>query len=1179
MTDIDTLYETADAKDGTLVVTINGVVLQPVWRAQWRFDVGRVPSATIRVSNPTPLGVDYFDNVTIEAGFNGIVQRVFTGIVLDVRNDEGGCNIECVGKSWALDVPYQDILVALGEITSEAAIISLLDDAGILDYQVDVPAWTMGTVAPQTLRFATFGEAISKIAEVDGCHWYEIPSGQVIVRVVPPIPSLGISREYFSMQLTGLAESYPAGIVAGRPRLRKCQRRTRVRLTKNEVLVRGALVTEEIAPGVESSHDITALVQAPSNYVLNPDGSQAYNDLVFNNELIDTESKGDEVAARLLAEHNRLWVFVAATIDGDPRMALIETHRIEDPGYSGVTSTWFVNGYKTTFSQQDFMTTMDLRGGTGAVSNRDPIADFVWVLERQVIDDREYIVLTVDGRASFDPDGTIASYSWTDNQTPIVTGATSVVTVRADPDAITEPWEVTLTVTDNDGATNSVTKTIALACRDGAVLAFYTAFENNFSASVDGGKNWADNAGADVVSVAASPVSDGVAVYGTSAGTPYLTLNGNQTAPSVVLSGAGSEFKHIWWDTNDPARVWAVTEEARLYRSTDEGATWSLYADLRTELRPKRNWVANRIDTLSRAGSDVVRVFGGDGKGKLMIVSDIGLTTHWSFARIGGELQDDVGGSGPNDLIVFDAAFQDTGELAIILNSTTQTPSVYYTADVFGDGTAWRRATADPAKPQGRWIEPDLETGKFALAFNDTVIYNGDVAAGVMALSVAAAALDVGDAPNHGIWLGRATIGLAGVYVVSAEGTPDGILYKTWDRFASIGKLRPATGFPAVPAGANAKQTSIKAVAALCPELYAQEENADEVVARLDANTWVDLGIDPISLDNNWHLIRLGDNFYRINASGVNVAGGNGILERSADIDNNVWTTAIAKNMITDDGPRSVTIDARGYLWCGTSAPMTEPLRLFRSIDDGVTWHQIITGFEATGFPDQRIIVDIACDPNNPDVIVLAALTPVLPTGKVIVTTDGGSSWVERAGPSIVLADRTYWLKFAEGGRLVGASSIAVEVSDDLGVSWATKLVPGGGAARSAQALIGDPSNRRHLSYSVNETTHQFRVYISRDNGENWELTADAFTTPASGPGLVALGWAAGNQCWSAVFLEDGSLVIGSRPGEEVWRNPDPFRVPVPAWQDWSYNLPSIFPGAGALGQQSLASSRVQMEP
>ncbi|KKM85389.1 hypothetical protein LCGC14_1289550, partial [marine sediment metagenome] len=996
-------------------------------------------------------------DVTIDAGFNGVVQRVFTGIVLDVKNDEQGCNIECIGKSWSLDVTYQDILLVLTNVTSEDAITDLLQDAGILDYQVDVPAWTIGTVAPQTLRFQSFGEAITKIGEVDGCRWYETPSGQVVVQVVPSVPSLGISREYFSMQLTALVESYPAGISAGRPRLRRCQKQTRVRLTKNEILVRGALVTEEIAPGVESSHDITALVQADSNYVLNADGSQAYNDLIFNNELIDTEEKGDEVADRLLALHNRLWVFVAVLIDGDPRMALVETHRIEDPGYSRVTGNWFVEGYNTTFSQQDFVTAANLRG-TGGLTNRNPVADFTWVVERQVIDDREYIVLTVDGRTSFDPDGTIASYSWTDNQTPIVTGATAVVTVRADPAVVTAPWEVTLTVTDGEGATNAVTKTITVDCGDVGVHipGFYVALENNFSTSADGGQSWADNAGSDVVSVAASPKADGIGVYGTVAGAIYRTDNYNQTAPSVALAAVGSEIKHIWWDTNDDDRVWAITEDARLYRSVDEGATWSLYVNLRAKLRPKRNWVANRIDTLSRAGSNVVRIFGGDGKGKLMIVHDIGLTNSWSLAAIGGELQDDVGGSGPNDLIVFDAAFHSTGELAIILNSTTQTPSVYYTTDVFGDGSAWMRAVADPAKPQGRWIESDLEADKFVLGFNDTVIYTGDVAAGVMTLAVAAASLDGGDAPNHGLWLGRAMLGLSGVYVVSAEGAVDGTLYKTVDRFATIEKLRTAAGFPAAPAGSNAKMMSVGTGG--CPDdfLYVQQAPVTSVLspqtypkrlARLTGN-W-SLISDPASISqrNTYFFKRIGSHLYRGDSFDSTRANQlhPGQLQRSTD--NGVTWADVGPSPITDGlgmwGVQDLVAGADGTLWlcacvntAGQAILTLPPPSVWKSVDGGGTWTTVFTDATTDG-AIWRKFISIVAHPNDANIIAVVGdrFPGLLNTW---VTINGGTSFTRNTGSFIQNTAGRRMAVMMDNGRIVGLHGNAgnVAYTDDYGVSW-----------------------------------------------------------------------------------------------------------------------------------------------
>jgi len=57
--------------------------------------------------------------------------------------------------------------------------------------------------------------------------------------------------------------------------------------------------------------------------------------------------------------------------------------------------------------------------------------------------------VTLDGTASADPDGTIASYSWAEGGTEIATGATPTVTFAVG------AHTVTLTVTDDEGATDT----------------------------------------------------------------------------------------------------------------------------------------------------------------------------------------------------------------------------------------------------------------------------------------------------------------------------------------------------------------------------------------------------------------------------------------------------------------------------------------------------------------------------------------------------------------------------------------------------------------------------------------------------------------------------------------------------------------------------------------------------
>ncbi len=69
--------------------------------------------------------------------------------------------------------------------------------------------------------------------------------------------------------------------------------------------------------------------------------------------------------------------------------------------------------------------------------------------------------VTLDGTASSDADGTIASYDWTEGATPLGSGATLPVSLTVDVHTIT------LTVTDNDGATGSDTVIVTVLAMSG----------------------------------------------------------------------------------------------------------------------------------------------------------------------------------------------------------------------------------------------------------------------------------------------------------------------------------------------------------------------------------------------------------------------------------------------------------------------------------------------------------------------------------------------------------------------------------------------------------------------------------------------------------------------------------------------------------------------------------------
>jgi PKD repeat protein len=85
-----------------------------------------------------------------------------------------------------------------------------------------------------------------------------------------------------------------------------------------------------------------------------------------------------------------------------------------------------------------------------------------------------------DGTGSTDPDGTVASYSWNwGDGTPAGTGATATHTYAVD-----GTYDVTLTVTDDDGATGSATRPVTVARPAASPIAFRdTAGVNTNSAA------------------------------------------------------------------------------------------------------------------------------------------------------------------------------------------------------------------------------------------------------------------------------------------------------------------------------------------------------------------------------------------------------------------------------------------------------------------------------------------------------------------------------------------------------------------------------------------------------------------------------------------------------------------------------------------------------------------------
>jgi trimeric autotransporter adhesin len=110
--------------------------------------------------------------------------------------------------------------------------------------------------------------------------------------------------------------------------------------------------------------------------------------------------------------------------------------------------------------------------GGGQMLNVKPVADFTSEVTKQSV--------AFDGSGSTDSDGSIASYAW-----DFGGGATSTLAKPIHSYATVGDFSVTLTVTDDDGATGTVTKTVSTVANAKPTAAF-TSHVTKLAAAFDG---------------------------------------------------------------------------------------------------------------------------------------------------------------------------------------------------------------------------------------------------------------------------------------------------------------------------------------------------------------------------------------------------------------------------------------------------------------------------------------------------------------------------------------------------------------------------------------------------------------------------------------------------------------------------------------------------------------------
>ncbi|MDP2659353.1 MAG: PKD domain-containing protein, partial [Dehalococcoidia bacterium] len=966
-------------------ISINGVRINPSQQASGSTVPGVTgltlqksidspcPTCNITVDN-IPAWVERGHLVEIDLGYNGLTQRVFTGYVQDRAHAINGSSINCAGKLFAA---YRTVQIPERDMTGDAtcdAMGDILDYVGVTDRVINAPDtdFTLGTAAPALLDRMPASQMLETLMEINGHRVRELGSGQVVITQMSMLPAPSAFRSYSSTNQT------TAFIIDGSDREDPNYVKTRVTVT-------GATIIEGAAPD-ETSRTISIVATAFDIGLIRPPlPSGTYIDAELSNPLVDTDDQATAMALRLIGEWCRIPRQVSLDIPFDPQLEIGMTVGVDFPE-NNVEGNWFVYGINHSISPGEARTVLDLRGGGEAGGDVDisPIANFTYKTEREVVGDRVWVAVTFDASASYDPDGSIASYAWSDNQTTtpeIETQTGTRFAIAVDPTALVGSWLVTLTVTDDQGLTGTITKTINVGSGEEGVQvpAIYAAIDNNASCTPDGGITWFDQANANCVSVAARPTTGegagGVGLFGFTDGSIKKTTDSCRTALTTVLAADPSHgtITRIRWDAKLVGWVFAGTDTGQLWFSLDEGDTWDLYYDFGA------NYPIYQVIPLARG----VAVCGGRADEPTSLIKfDAGGTLGWVSPVIDGHLAEDIVGA-PSSIHIVDAAMTDQDHIMIILSATLEPynpgsgVSIYY----FASGGSWERAVGlDPGLSAGAFVVEGLDEGEFYAAFNNRDVWK--TSDGIN-FTKSANFLPANCVPHHCEWIPD----FSGVYIVAVEDTvaQTGGIYKTFDKFASGGWLRPATGFTAWPAGAIGRQVALGEPGYEEGDILALfvDGGAAHVtqVCERASGVWTVLGNIPRYYEV---LKKLGDNHYALAPEGAAANDDALAMKRSTD-GGTTWVDKLAACI-------DVARGADGTLW-GISVSGSAPTRswwIYKSLDDGDTWASVYELVPNPAFTERRLR-NISCHPTNAKYIACNSYKATAPG--LLMSMNGGLAW------------------------------------------------------------------------------------------------------------------------------------------------------------------------------------------
>lgn len=497
---------------------------------------------------------------TLQAG--GYLKRTEVGLDLAKAFYYDGGTEEETAATLALIPPgYEAIPIQ----TDAVGIIHILETYGIspetTGHSIEASWWIPAKIEPVLWDIGKSGWSI--IQEWDRIADYRTADGRL---------GQVLRRQLYGQVPSGARHTFVQGVD-----ILDLQASTEFQVY-NQVRVTGAPVpSDPDDPAIDDEGIVLGIAPpgtpAPSDYIPTPPGVRTDDSLSSN--YIETFDDAEEIADRRLQRLKEPLQDLSLTTFGCPELDIGDGVGINAPAM-GINTIGFVVAH--TMTGQPLRTQLSVRAsveGTGIRPNQPPLPQMLIsvVLEHVLVagSPTALAMITVDARASSDPDGSVAAYAITiDGVTydlPYITHATTSPS----------PVAVTLVVTDDLGLSATLTQQAtwnpATALVEPLTLAELTQGE----ATADGEQTW--NSLAAPVTAVAPIALGGSILLGCDNGDLYRSIDMLATAATMVQN-LGARINCLWNNEVVTERWLAGLDNGDVWLSIDDGLTWTKQATL-----------------------------------------------------------------------------------------------------------------------------------------------------------------------------------------------------------------------------------------------------------------------------------------------------------------------------------------------------------------------------------------------------------------------------------------------------------------------------------------------------------------------------------------------------------------------------------------------------------------------